>query len=55
MSQIKLPKAELLEGEIDYPEMIKRDYRKSLLIIGLAVLSTLVVTVGLFVMAFFLM
>ncbi|MBY8993791.1 MAG: hypothetical protein KGD59_04520 [Candidatus Heimdallarchaeota archaeon] len=55
MSQIKLPKAELIQGNIDYPEMIKQDFRKALLIIGLTVLSTLVVTTGLFVMAWFIM
>ncbi|MBK5113626.1 MAG: hypothetical protein JJE41_08340 [Candidatus Heimdallarchaeota archaeon] len=55
MSQIKLPKAELIQGDIDYPEMIKQDFRKALLIIGLTVLSTLVVTTGLFVMAWFIM
>ena len=55
MSQLKLPKAELMEGEIDYPEMIKRDFRKAILIISLATISTIVVTAGLFVMAWFLM
>ena len=55
MSVPKLPKAELIQGEIDYPEMIKQDFRKAVLIIFLTTLSSLVITAGLFVMAWFLM
>jgi len=54
MLQLKLPKPEFLEGEIDYPEMIKRDYRKALLIIFLSTISTVAIAAGLFVLAFFL-
>ena len=54
MSQLTLPKAEFLEGEIDYPEMIKRDYRKALLIIFLSTISTVAIVAGLFVLAFFI-
>ena len=54
MSQLKLPKPEFLEGEIDYPEMIKRDYRKALLIIFLSTISTVAIAAELFVLAFFL-
>jgi len=52
MSQ--LPKPELIEGEIDYTEMIKKDYRKATLIILLTILATGIVTVGLFLLFFFL-
>jgi hypothetical protein len=55
MSTPKLPKAEFIHGEIDYPEMIKQDFRKALLIILLSVFSTLAVTAGLFVLAWFVM
>ncbi|NPE08184.1 MAG: hypothetical protein GNW80_07880 [Asgard group archaeon] len=54
MSQLKLPKAEFIHGEIDYPEMIKRDYRKALLVIFLATISTVAIVAGLFVLAFFI-
>ncbi len=54
MSQLKLPKPEFIQGEIDYPEMIKQDYRKALLIIFLSTISTVAIVVGLFVMDFFL-
>ncbi|MHA1155430.1 MAG: hypothetical protein ACTSQK_04920 [Candidatus Heimdallarchaeota archaeon] len=52
--QISLPKPELIEGEIDFPEMIKQDFRKAVLIIGLSMMSGLVITGALFVLAWFI-
>lgn len=53
MSSLKLPKPELIQGEVDFPEMIKADFRKAVLIIGLSVLTTAVITVGFFLLFFF--
>ena len=47
MEKLKLPKPELIEGQIDFPEMIKKDFRKALLIVGLTLLTTLIITGGL--------
>ena len=57
MSEItksKLPKPELFEGEVDFPEMIKKDFRKAVLIISLTALSTIVLVGALWALAFFL-
>lgn len=51
----KLPKAEYLKGEIDFPEMIRADYRKAILVHLLSATATLLVTGGLFLLAFFLL
>lgn len=51
---IKLPKPELIEGEVDFPEMIKADFRKALLIIMLTVVTTLIFTAGLWAIMQFL-
>ncbi len=51
---VKLPEAELIQGEIDFPEMIKADFRKALLVIGLSLLSTVILTVGLWALVYFL-
>ena len=53
-TKLKLPKPELLEGEIDYPEMIKKDFRKAILILILTTLSTIVLVGALWALAFFL-
>ncbi|MBD3192786.1 MAG: hypothetical protein GF308_19255 [Candidatus Heimdallarchaeota archaeon] len=50
----KLPRAEYLRGEIDFPEMIRADYRKAILIHLLSAIATILVTGGLFLLAFFL-
>lgn len=51
---IKLPEVELIQGEVDFPEMIKADFRKALIIMGLSVLCTAVLTVGLWAIVYFL-
>ena len=51
----KLPKAEYLQGDIDFPEMIRADFRKAILINALTLSLTIVVTGGLFLLAFFLL
>ena len=51
---IQLPKPELIEGEIDFPEMIKADFRKATLIIALSVLTTIIFTAGLWAIMQFL-
>jgi hypothetical protein len=53
-SKLKLPKPEFIQGEIDYPEMIKKDFRKALLIITLSLLSTIVATAAVWALLFFL-
>jgi hypothetical protein len=53
-TKLKLPKPEFIEGEIDYPEMIKKDFRKAMLIITLTVLTTIFVTVGVWALYQFL-
>ena len=53
-SKSSLPTPEFIEGEIDFPEMIKQDFRKAVLIISLSVVTALVVTGGLFILAFFI-
>ncbi len=52
--QISLPKPELIEGEINFPEMIKQDFRKAILIISLSMISGLLVTGALFALAYFI-
>lgn len=53
-SKISLPKPELIEGEVNFPEMIKQDFRKAVLIISLSMISGLIVTGALFVLAYFI-
>jgi len=53
-TKISLPKPEFIEGDIDYPEMINKDFRKAIMIISLSVITALVFTGGLFALAFFL-
>ncbi|MEA2069795.1 MAG: hypothetical protein U9O98_00740 [Asgard group archaeon] len=53
-TKIDLPKPEFIEGEIDFPEMIRKDYRKALTIIALTLITTLIVTGGLWAIAYFL-
>jgi hypothetical protein len=48
-----LPKAEFIQGEIDYPEMINKDFRKAVTIVLLTILSTLIFVGGVFAIAFF--
>ncbi|HUT82931.1 MAG TPA: hypothetical protein VMZ29_17175 [Candidatus Bathyarchaeia archaeon] len=48
-----LPKPEFIQGEIDYPEMIKADFKKAITIIGLSLLTTIVVATSIFLLAFF--
>jgi len=50
----KIEKPEIIEGEIDFPEMIKADFRKALLIIGLTFLATMITTAGLLLAFLFL-
>ncbi|MBN1328261.1 MAG: hypothetical protein JXA54_02195 [Candidatus Heimdallarchaeota archaeon] len=50
---LSLPKPELIQGDIDYPEMIKADFKKAITIIGLSLLTTLIVTTGIFLLAYF--
>ena len=55
MSSIsKLPKPEFIEGDIDFPEMIKQDFRKAILILSLTLISALVFTGGFFALAYFI-
>jgi len=49
-----IPKPEIIEGEIDFPEMIKADFRKALIIIGLTLLATMLTTAGLLAIFLFL-
>lgn len=44
-SKLKLPKPEFIQGEIDYPEMIRKDFRKALLIIILSTISSVITTI----------
>lgn len=53
-TKFTLPKPELIQGEIDFPEMIKKDFRKALSIVLLSVFTTLVVVAGLWVLLYFL-
>ena len=53
-SKNSLPQPEFIEGEIDFPEMIKQDFRKAVLIISLSAITALIVTGGLFALAFFI-
>lgn len=50
---LSLPKPEFIQGDIDYPEMIKQDFRKAMLIIGLAALGSLILTAGIWLLYFF--
>ena len=53
-SKISLPKPELIEGDINFPEMIKQDFRKAILIISLSMISGILVTGALFALAYFI-
>ncbi len=50
---LNLPKPELIQGEIDYPEMIKADFKKAVTIITLSLVTTIIITTGIFLLAFF--
>jgi hypothetical protein len=50
---VSLPKAELIQGKIDYPEMIKNDFKKAMLILGLSLLTSLVFIAGLFALFYY--
>ncbi|MHA1629152.1 MAG: hypothetical protein ACTSWT_00810 [Candidatus Heimdallarchaeota archaeon] len=50
----KMEKPEIIEGEIDFLEMIKADFWKALLIIGLIFLATVITTAGLLLAFLFL-
>jgi hypothetical protein len=52
--KLSLPKPEFIEGEIDYPEMIKKDFRKAMLILTLSVITALVVSTGVWALFQFL-
>lgn len=52
-SKITLPQPEFIEGEIDFPEMIKQDFRKAIMILSLSVITALIFTGGLFALAYF--
>ncbi|MHA1639261.1 MAG: hypothetical protein ACTSXO_12735 [Candidatus Heimdallarchaeota archaeon] len=49
-----MEKPEIIEGEIDFLEMIKADFWKALLIIGLIFLATVITTAGLLLAFLFL-
>ncbi|MHA1740216.1 MAG: hypothetical protein ACTSXA_15740 [Candidatus Heimdallarchaeota archaeon] len=51
---VKLPEAELIQGEVDFPEMIKADFRKAMTIMGLATIATAIFTVALWALVYFL-
>lgn len=51
---LKLPKPEFIEGEIDYPEMIKKDLRKAMLIMGLSAISSMILTAIVWALLYFL-
>ena len=55
-SEIKfdLPKPEFIEGEIDFPEMIKQDFRKALTIVGISGLTAIITTAVIWALLFFL-
>lgn len=53
-SKLKLPKPEFIQGEIDYPEMIKKDFRKAMLIITLTLISSIISTIAVWALLFFL-
>ncbi|MGC9779865.1 MAG: hypothetical protein HZR80_11530 [Candidatus Heimdallarchaeota archaeon] len=53
-TKLKLPKPELFEGEVDFPEMIKKDFHKAVLILSLTALSTIILVGALWALAFFL-
>jgi hypothetical protein len=53
-SKLKLPKPEFIQGEIDYPEMIRKDFRKALLIILLSMISSVILTIGVWALLNFL-
>ena len=52
--KFSLPKPEFISGEIDYPEMIKRDFREAMLILGLSAILALVFVAGLFTLFYFI-
>ena len=51
---IKLPEVELIQGEVDFPEMIKADFKKALLIMGLSTIATAIFTVAMWALVHFL-
>ena len=51
---IKLPEVELIQGEVDFPEMIQADFKKALIIMGLSMLATAIITVGLWALVHYL-
>jgi len=53
-SKLKLPKPEFIQGEIDYPEMIKKDFRKAMLIITLTLISSIISTIAVWALLFIL-
>lgn len=46
--ELKLPQAEYVAGNVDYPEMVKKDFRKAVMILMLTGLSTAVIVAGLY-------
>ncbi|MHA1243883.1 MAG: hypothetical protein ACTSP7_04825 [Candidatus Heimdallarchaeota archaeon] len=49
---VKLPEAELIQGEVDFPGMIKADFRKAMTIMGLATIATAIFTVALWALVY---
>ena len=52
---IKLPKAEFIQGEIDFPEMIQKDFRKALAIVISSIITTIFVTAGIWALYYFVL
>jgi hypothetical protein len=51
---IKLPEVELIQGEVDYPEMIKADFKKAMTIMILSTIGSIILTVGIWALVHFL-
>ncbi len=51
---VNLPEVELIQGEVDFPEMIKADFRKAMTIMGLAIIATAIFTVAMWALVHFL-
>ena len=51
---VKLPEVELIQGDVDYPEMIKADFKKAMLIMGLSIIATAIFTVGMWALVYFM-
>ncbi|HUU77988.1 MAG TPA: hypothetical protein VMX55_06545 [candidate division Zixibacteria bacterium] len=49
-----LPKPEFIEGEIDFPEMIKQDFRKAMLIVALSGITSIIVSAIIWAILFFI-